>query len=289
VAAGPANDASKANGLPANGEWNASHHVRAVERAGRIVTTLAEHPYPMGIVELAQKVQLSPGSVHRLLATLISIGWVEQNSRTAKYRLGTRMLGVGTTALITNPVIQRGKAYLARLAESTGYDAVLSTLVGMRSVHLARVRGARGKLQEFEPGVSQPAHAMADGKLLLAYLSAAERTYLYGVEPLRRYTGNTLTDPADLERDLQRTAARGFAVDNFERYEATRGVAVPVLGPDGQPILAMLSIGRLDPTPDQELALAREMLALAHELADELIVHGDMPLPANDFARLNLQ
>ena len=78
----------------------------------------AEHPYPMGIVELAQKVQISPGSVHRLLATLISIGWVEQNSRTAKYRLGTRMLGVGTTALITNPVIQRGKAYLARLAES---------------------------------------------------------------------------------------------------------------------------------------------------------------------------
>ena len=110
---------------------------------------------------------------------------------------------------------------------------------------------------------------MADGKLLLAYLSAAERTYLYGVEPMRQYTGNTLTDPADLERDLQRTAARGFAVDNFERYEATRGVAVPVLGPDGQPILAMLSIGRLDPTPDQELALAREMLALAHKLADQ--------------------
>jgi IclR family acetate operon transcriptional repressor len=243
----------------------------------------------MGIVELAQRVQLSPGSVHRLLATLISIGWVEQNSRTAKYRLGTRILGIGTTSLITNPVIQHGKVYLARLAEETGFDAVLSTLVGLRAVHLARVAGAHGRLAEFEPGVSQPAHAMADGKLLLAYLAEEERQYLYAVEGLRQYTPNTITDPRDLERELQRIRERGYSVDNYERYEAGRGLAVPVLGPDQQPVLAMLSIGKLDPTPDQELALARRMLSLARDLADQLTVIGDMPLPSNDFAKLNLQ
>jgi len=277
------------NGTRETAVGDSAQHVRAVLRAGRIITALAEHPYPVGIVELAARVQLSPGSVHRLLATLIGIGWVEQNTRTAKYRLGTRILGIGTTALITNPLIQHGKTYLARLADWTGYDAVLSTLVGMRTVHLARVRGAHGRLVEFEPGVSQPAHAMADGKLLLAYLPEEERRYLYEVEGLRQYTANTITDPADLERELERIRARGYAADNYERFEGGRGVAVPVLGPDQQPILAMLSIGKLDPAPDQELALARQMLSLARELADQMTIVGDMPVPSNEFARLNLQ
>jgi len=268
---------------------DAGQYVRAVQRAGRIITTLAEHPYPMGIVELAERVQLSPGSVHRLLATLISIGWVEQNARTSKYRLSTRVLGIGATGLITNPVIQHGKAYLARLAEHTRWDAVLSALVGMRTVHLARVGGAQQRVMEFEPGVSQPAHAMADGKLLLAYLPEAERHYLYAVDGLRQYTTNTITSPTDLERELQRVRERGYATDNFERFESARGLAVPVLGSDQQPILALLSIGKLDPAPDQELALARHMLSLAREMTDQLTLVGDIPLPSNDFARYNLQ
>lgn len=268
---------------------DSGQHVRAVQRAARIITTLAEHPYPMGIVELAERVQLSPGSVHRLLATLIGIGWVEQNTRTSKYRLSTRVLGIGTTGLITNPVIQHGKAYLARLAEYTAWDALLSTLVGMRTVHLARVGGAEQRVIEFEPGISQPAHAMADGKLLLAYLPEDERKHLYSVDGLRRYTSNTITNPTDLERELQRIRERGYATDHYERFESARGLAVPVLGSDQQPILAMLTIGRFEATPDQEVMLARHMLSLAQEMTDQLTLVGDIPLPSNDFARFNLQ
>ncbi|MGW1215996.1 helix-turn-helix domain-containing protein [Streptomyces sp. NPDC002499] len=42
------------------------------------MTALTEHPYPLGTVELAKFVGLSPGSVHRLLVTLVSVGWVER-------------------------------------------------------------------------------------------------------------------------------------------------------------------------------------------------------------------
>jgi DNA-binding IclR family transcriptional regulator len=251
--------------------------VRSVLRAGRIVTTLAEHPYPMGIVELAERMQLSPGSVHRLLATLLAIGWVEQNARTAKYRLGTRIMGIGATGLVSNPVVQDGKTFLARLAEWTGHDALLSTLVGMRTVHLARVAGTLSRLVEFEPGRSQPAHAMADGKLLLAYLPQDERRRLYEVEGLHRYTPNTIVAPAALERELARIRKQGYAVDDYERFESGRGVAVPVLGTNRLPILAMLCVGELDPDPKQQRALVSRMLSLASEMAEHLSIIGDMP------------
>lgn len=254
--------------------------VRAVARATRIVAALAEHPYPLGIVELAQFVQLSPGSVHRILSTLVSVGWVEQNARTAKYRLGMRAIGVGTVGLVTNPVLHDGRIYLARLAEWCGYDAVLSTLVGVKTVQLTRVAGAHTELIEFEPGHPQPAHAMADGKLLLSFLPEAEARYFYEVEGLRQYTSNTITDPLQMERELAAIRAQGYAVDNFERFDTGRGIAVPVLDSGDRPIAAMLCLGRID--PDRDLEIVQQMLSLAREMSDRLSAAGDLPASALD-------
>lgn len=103
-------------------------------------------------------------------------------------------------------------------------SSALSTLVGMRVIHLARAAGSSTiGGPDFEPGVSQLAHAMADGKLLLSYLRAMERAYLYEVDGLRRYTENTIVEPAKLEEDLQCIRERGFAVDHHERFDNSRG------------------------------------------------------------------
>jgi IclR family acetate operon transcriptional repressor len=256
--------------------------VRAVTRSTRIIAALAEHPYPLGIVELASFVQLSPASVHRILATLVSVGWVEQNSRTSKYRLGMRAIGVGMVGLVTNPVLRDGRTYLSRLADWSGLDAVLSTLVGVKTVQLTRVAGAHTEVIEFEPGHPQPAHAMADGKLLLSYLPDDEARYFYEVAGLRRYTERTITDPARMDKELAKIRKQGYAVDNGERFDAGRGLAVPVLDADGHPIAAMLCLGKIDPTQDR--AIVRQMQSLARELSEQLAASGDLPAAAVDSA-----
>jgi len=262
--------------------------VRAVTRAGSIVVALAAQPHPMSVRQLAKIVKLSPASTHRLLTTLVTMGWVDQNVHTGKYRLGTRLLGIGSMGLITNPIVQNGKALLIRLSALTGQDAVLSTLVGGRVVHLARIQGVKGRAAEFEPGVSQPAHAMADGKVLLAYTPAEERQRIYDLG-LRSYTSRTIVDPEALERELAETRDRGYAIDHGERFEGMGAVGVPVLGSDGMPLLAMLSIGRIELDEEYLQWLAEQMLSLAREMSDQLILMGDMPKPSNEFARYNLE
>jgi|NGEPerStandDraft_6_1074524.scaffolds.fasta_scaffold11638_4 DNA-binding IclR family transcriptional regulator len=259
-----------------------ARHVRAVQRAARIVTALAQHPYPMGIVELAQFVQLSPASVHRLLSTLISVGWVEQNSRTAKYRLGMTVVGMGSVGLVTNPVLHDSRMYLARLAQWSGYDAVLSILVGVKTVQLARAPGVNTEIIEFEPGHPQPAHAMADGKLLLSYKSDDDRRVLYRTEGLRRYTANTITDPDEMEREFAQIREQGYAIDNCERFEKGRGIAVPVFDPEGRPLAAMHCIGKID--RERDLEIVQQMHSLTRELSDRLIAAGDLPDSSNDSA-----
>lgn len=253
--------------------------VRSVDRAAHIITVLAESPHPIGIVALAGRVGLSPGSVHRLLATLQSLGWVEQNSRTSKYRLGNRLLGIGATGLVANPVVQDGTTYLARLAERTGHDALLSTLVGTRTVHLGRVAGVRTRRTAFEPGLSQPAHAMADGKLLLAYLPQDELDYLLGLEDLVPFTPQTIVDPEALRHELATVREQGYAVDRGERFADGFGVAVPVLGFDQRPIMAMLCVGSLSLDPENLTSLVNQMRSACGEFADHLIKTGHMPAP----------
>jgi IclR family acetate operon transcriptional repressor len=243
----------------------------------------------MGIVELSSRVALSPASVHRMLTTLMSVGWVEQNSRTAKYRLGTRMLGIGSTGLITSPVIQNGRLFLNKLAEVTEHHSALSTLVGLRVIHLARTAGRESGRAGFEPGVSQPAHAMADGKLLLAYLPPQERAYLYQVDGLRAYTPHTITDPDALETELAGIRERGYSVDHSERFENTQGVAVPVLDLDGKPLLAMLCLGSARNDPSHDAWLAQQMHAVAREMSDHIALTGDMPKANTEFAMYNLE
>jgi DNA-binding IclR family transcriptional regulator len=254
--------------------------VRAVARATRIVAALAEHPYPLGLVELTKFVQLSPASVHRILATLVSAGWVEQNSRTAKYRLGMGAIGVGAVGFTTNPILHDARTYLARLAEWSGYDAVLSTLVGMKTVQLARAAGPHTELIEFEPGHPQPVHAMADGKLMLALLPEVAARYFDEAEELRRYTSHTITDPAELQHALAAIREQGFAVDNYERFDTGRGLAVPILDQDDRPIAAMMCLGRIDPNRDSEIV--QQMLSLAREMYDRLRATGDLPGSALD-------
>lgn len=249
--------------------------VRAVQRAAQIVTALAEHPYPMGIVELAAFVELSPASVHRLLATLIDVGWVEQNPRTAKYRLGMHVVGIGSIGVGTNPLVHDGRMYLSRLAEWSGHDALLSTLVGVKTVQLARVPGANTELIEFESGHPQPAHSGADGKLLLAYSSPEVTRYLYDVAGLQQYTAKTIVDPRAMEREFNTIRSRGYAIDDGERFEYGRGIAVPVMNPDQRPIAAMLCVGRISPEKDQ--AIVQQMQSLAREMSERLIATGDLP------------
>src|SRR3546814_14292961 len=52
--------------------------------------------------------------------------------------------------------------------------------------------------------------------------------------PLRRYTGNTITDPEALLVELRRIQEAGIATDNQEFMSGVVCVAAPITGGDGR-------------------------------------------------------
>jgi DNA-binding IclR family transcriptional regulator len=62
----------------------------------------------------------------------------------------------------------------------------------------------------------------------------------YCADGLARHTKRTVTDPADLRRELRSVADRGVAYDRGECFEGMRGVAAPVRGESG--VVASVSV-----------------------------------------------
>ena len=59
------------------------------------------------------------------------------------------------------------------------------------------------------------------------------------------HTVHTITDRALLERDLDGSRERGFAIDDGEQAADVRSLGAPILGPAGTPV-APRKVGRYE-------------------------------------------
>jgi DNA-binding IclR family transcriptional regulator len=105
------------------------------------------------------------------------------------------------------------------------------------------------------------------GKLFLSFLAPQKRAGLLNAAPLYRYTQNTITDPALLDRELEKIRLAGVSTDNQEFLAGVVCVAVPVRGPNGQ---AAAALAVSAPFARMSLHRALEYLPLLQTAADRL-------------------
>src|SRR3989475_7841275 len=93
--------------------------IQSIDRATAILKALASGPRRLGVSELADRLGLARPTVHGLLQTLQSHGFVEQDRHSDKYQLGPGLLQLGYSYLDLNELRARSIAYADRLAVRT--------------------------------------------------------------------------------------------------------------------------------------------------------------------------
>src|SRR5699024_7593464 len=97
----------------------------------------------IGVTEIAQQVDLHKSSVSRLLATLESEGWVEQDPATRKYRLGLGLIAIAGPLLAIFDVRLIAYTYLQELALATQQTTVLAVCEGSAAVTVEQIASQR--------------------------------------------------------------------------------------------------------------------------------------------------
>lgn len=207
--------------------------IQSVDRAIRILGVL-QGARRLSLTELAARLELPPSTVHGLLRTLVAHGMVVQDRDSSRYQLGPAVLKLGNVYLDTLELRSRAVTWSEELARRTTYAVRTGVLLTDEVVIIHHEPRPDGSRQMPEVGIVIPAHASALGKAVLAYLPDQAKTLL-SRDWLRSMTGETVTDPETLRRQLDEVALNGLATEQDEAVLGECGIAAPIFDASVQP------------------------------------------------------
>lgn len=206
----------------------ADYLIQSVSRALDILEAFTVSEEELGVTELSRKLKLHKNNVFRLLATLETRGYVEQDKETGNYRLGIKTFEIGSVFVHHLGLRKQARPSLEELVKHCNEAAYLGVLEERWVVYLDAVETTHPVRVVSRLGARLPSHATALGKVQLAYKAQEEIQELLGRGDLAAPTPRTLTDPARLADQLAQVAAQEYAMEDEEYEVGVRGVAVPV-------------------------------------------------------------
>jgi len=226
--------------------------IQAVDRALEIINLLADNPRGLGVSTIAERAGIHISTAHRLLATLMLHNLVRQERPGGKYRLGLRLIDLGTTVLSGLDLRDEATPFLEELQRATGEVVHLAILDDSQVVYIAKVESEKRFQIYSRIGRRSPAHCTGLGKAILAFSpeSIVDKVIEGG---LRKFTSTTICDPDSLKSHLQEIRSQGYCFDLEEHEKGVLCVAAPILNHAG------LAVGAISVT-GLSVTLSRERL-----------------------------
>lgn len=220
--------------------------IQSIDRAFEIMETLSMESRGMSIKELSERLTLNKSTVHRILATLIAWGYVEKNNEDKRYKLGPKIINLGSVYLNNIELKTEALPYLHNLKERTGQVVHLAIIENGDVVYLDKIDIVSNIRMYSKIGKRAMCHNTGLGKAMMAYMPDREVDKILREKGMPKVMENTITDPKVLKEELALTKSRGWAIDDEENELGIRCVAVPVFDYTGNVIAAISSTGPLD-------------------------------------------
>jgi DNA-binding IclR family transcriptional regulator len=221
--------------------------VQSVERSMILLEKLAEEKNGIGITRLSEMVGLHKSTVHRLLGTLMSRGYVEKKIDSDKYKLGKKILFLASSILDSMDLRKIARPYLRKLANTTNEVVHLSILDGDEAVYVDKLESDymnSSVRMNSQIGKRVPLYCTAVGKVLVAHLDDASIRAIVKEESMIKLTEKTITNMDDFIEEINRVREKGYALDDVENEEGIRCIAVPIYDKDKK-ITASASVSGL--------------------------------------------
>jgi IclR family KDG regulon transcriptional repressor len=241
--------------------------LNTILRTGDVLDLFTAERPEWGVTEVAGALGVGKSNAHEVLASLAEIGLV-QRTRSARYRLGWRLLAMSRDLLTGVDVQRRVRPLMTELARHLGESVHLAAWDGRRAVYVSRVIGSRGiRLDEAHPGSRVPGHCTAVGKVLLADQPWCAVLKSVGKDGLSRRTPRTVKDLGLLEEELDRVRLRGVAHDWEELVDGVGCVAAGITDRSGSVVAAMSVAAPTERLLRHEQAYTRGVLGACRRLS----------------------
>src|ERR671921_537820 len=141
--------------------------VQSIERAFAVLGALTDGP--IGVTEVAERVELPKSTAARMLVSLAREGVVEKVPGETRYRLGPRLVTLAARIRPNRTLASLARPSLEALADATGEAAGLTVADGDMAHYIDQVASANPVSVRDWTGSRIPLHAVSSGQVLLAY------------------------------------------------------------------------------------------------------------------------
>ena len=222
------------------------------------------------LTDLTRGLGWTKTTTFRYLATLASLGYLEVDRQSRRYRPTVKVLRLGAAYLAALTLPELALSHLERLSERFGESVNMAVLDEAEVVYVARVGGRRILSTNLGVGSRLPAHCTSMGKVLLAWLDDASLRRILGKMTFARLTPRTVSGAARLREALRAVRRKGYAINDQEMDLGLRSCAAPVLDRSGAAVAAVnVSVSSARATrEDVEARYVPHLLATAREISE---------------------
>lgn len=255
-------------------ETNNSNPIQSADRIFSILEKLADNG-PMRIIDLSETLQLHKSTVHRLLASLMSMGYVIQNEQSGSYALTYKLVELSGKILQNTDILNLVRPIAERLSRASDETVHFVKRTGCSVLYLEKLESQSVKSRSVrltsQIGLTRPMYCSAVGKAILAELDDSEVDAIWSDSEIIKKTDYTITSLKLLKKELKLTHERGYALDNEENELGIRCIAVPVFNFNNEPEYALSISSLLGRMPDERLEELASLLRSASKELSEIL------------------
>lgn len=227
----------------------ASSGVHSVQLAIDVLEAVAFADEELGVTQIAERLSMTKGSVHRHLQTLVERGYLAQNSSTSRYMIGPKSRLLARHAPDAD-LVHLAEGPMRQLRDAIDQPIVLSEMTPRGALVLTKLSSTSPIEIGVRPGSELTFHASAQGKVMLAFAQRPLKERVLA-RPLQRFTDKTIVSPRKLEQELSDVARLGYASAPEEAMLGLNAVAAPIFNAQNACIAAVAIVGSIQFLPQK--------------------------------------
>lgn len=247
---------------------NVNTDVKSAARVLDLLELFAVAPDPLGVSEVAKRLDLPKSSAQALLLTLTGRGYLLRSDD--GYTL-PRELKVGWVGGIRTRLLGVARPVMDAMAKSSGESAFIGLMTRDGHVQfLAKAVSPKEVRYDASLDHLRPAHSTSIGLVMLAHMREEEAERWLKPSLLTAVTPRTVTDPRRIRLILRAARKAGYVEVRDANVEGASGVSAPIFGADGE-VIAGLNLAAPSSRYEQRRAdLVRIVCAQAAHITSAL-------------------
>ena len=166
--------------------------IQVADRLFLVLETLAETG-PAALADLCRHLELNKSTVHRLLSSLIYMGYVKQDAETGKYALSFKLLTLSNKLMSHMDILETVRPFLKKLSEETGETVHFAQLDGLDAVYIYKEESYQNSIRMVSKvGSRIPLYCSGVGKAMAADMPETQIKEIWDNSQIQKLTPHTM-------------------------------------------------------------------------------------------------